>query len=273
MDFKLIERYFKDRKGDLNYLGLPSVNMVDLIQWESYFNHFSAVERGKNENGFVEQHNLMLTAFQNNLASRMDLIRGDIDEILIIGHDIFGNTLKFPYDVISLDYSGGLIYKDRLGYSQRIDAIGKLIEEQAYRNKDFLLFISCNMDSEDKGEIRRLFSDINRELCKIGIDATATIQAYLDHGLDEVRLKVYVPFVIQNLSEKSYQMEMLKPIFYSGNKATRMAHFSFWMKRTITYVAGKPKQSSLIHIINTSAYMCINGNLQEEDFNIPKIEN
>nr|MBC8492814.1 hypothetical protein [Chloroflexota bacterium] len=44
MNLLLIERYFKDRKGDLRYLGLPASIMTDVLQWQSYFQHFSAVE-------------------------------------------------------------------------------------------------------------------------------------------------------------------------------------------------------------------------------------
>ena len=150
--------------------------------------------------------------------------------------------------------------------------MGKLVEEQASRDKNFLLLISCNLDNEDQGEIRRVFQDINRELGKMGIDANRTIQAYLKHNLDEARLKVYVPYLTLRLSDKWYQLDRQKPIYYQGNKATHMMHFAFWLKRTARYVAGKPTPFTLINIINQSTFQCVGGNLQETNFGIPQIE-
>jgi hypothetical protein len=273
IDFTLIDRDFHDLKGKLRYLGLPSSNMVDLVQWKVFFSHFSAVERGKLGKEYVDQHNLMLTALQNGLADRMVLLRGDLDEILLKGKDSYDNRVLYPYDVVSLDYSGGLVYKNGLGRSKRTESIGKMIEEQAAENKDFLLFVSCNMDFDDQGEIRRVFQDINRELGKMGIDGNITIQTYLNHNLNESRLKVYVPYLFQNLSSKWYQVEIVKTIYYSGNRATRMIHFAFRMKRTARYVAGKPTQSALIHIINMPAFACVDGIIKEDNFGIPNLPN
>jgi hypothetical protein len=273
MDFALIERYFHNQKGELRYLGLPSTNMVDLIQWKDFFAHFSAVERGKPGESYIDQHNLMLTALQNGLADRMVLLRGDLDEILLKGKDSYENPVLYPYDVVSLDYSGGLVYKNGLGRSKRTESIGKMVEQQADFNKDFLLFASCNMDFDDQGEIRRVFQDINREFGKMGIDGNTTVQAYLKHKLDEARLKVYVPYLFQNLSNKWYQIEFNKTIYYSGNKATRMMHFAFWMKRTTRYAVGKPTQSALIRIVNMPAFACVDGDIKEDNFGIPNLPN
>ena len=58
MDFLLIKRYFETRKGMLRYLGLPASTMADLLQWQEYFKHFSAVERGRPGEEYIYQHNL-----------------------------------------------------------------------------------------------------------------------------------------------------------------------------------------------------------------------
>jgi hypothetical protein len=245
--------------------------MTDIIQWKDYFSHYTVIERGSPGKGYLEQHNLMLTAFQEGLADHIVLLRGELDEILLNGKDIFDNLVVYPYDVVSLDYSGGLLYKNGAGRSRRIESISKLIEGQANNNQNFLLFIWCNMDFNDQGEINRVFQDINRELGKMGIDANPSVQAYKNHSLLEARLKVYVPFIIHSISTKWYQIEYNKPVFYLGNKDTRMMHFSFWMKRTTKYVAGKPDQSALIDIMNLPAFNCVDGNLTEHDFKIPKI--
>lgn len=271
MDLLLIERYFKARKGDLRYLGLPASSIKDILQWQGYFQHFSAVERGRPGEEYRYQHDLILTAMQHGLAHRLELLRGDMDEILLRGRDDFGNPVLYPFDVVSLDYSGGLIYKNSSGRAKRAESVESLFREQSARNQDFLLLTSCNLDNEDQGEIRAVFNDIERELNKLGVDVTGTIQAYLGHELEEARLKVYVPYLIGRLAARWYQCEYFKPIYYEGNRGTRMMHFSMRLKRTTKYIAGRPSRQSLVHILNLPAFHCIDGKPYETDFKIPKV--
>jgi hypothetical protein len=271
MNLRLIERYFKDREGDLRYLGLPASTMTDVLQWQSYFRHISAVERGRPGEEYRYQHDLMLTAMQHGLADKLELLRGDMDEILLSGKDDFSNLVLYPFDVVSLDYSGGLIYKNNSGRAKRAESIGSLLGEQATRNQDFVLLVSCNLDNEDRGEIRAVFDDVERALEKLGINASSTIQAYLSHELEEARLKVYVPYLVGRLSATWYQCEHFKPIYYEGNRGTRMMHFSMWLKRTAQYVAGRPSRQTLVHVLNLPAFHCMDGELQETDFGVPRV--
>lgn len=271
MDGLLLERHFKDRRGDLRYLGLPAVTMTDVLQWQAYFRHFSVVERGRPGEEYRYQHDLMLTAMQHGLADRLKLLRGDMDEILLHSEDSFGNPVLYPFDVVSLDYSGGIIYKNDSGRARRAESIGSLFRQQAERNQSFLLLISCNLDNEDQGEIRAIFSDIERELMKLGIEAHETIQAFLRHELEEARLMVYVPYLIRSLSARWYQCEHFKPIYYEGNRGTRMMHFSTWLKRTAEYVTGRPGRQTVAHILNLPAFHCVDGELYQTDFGIPRI--
>ncbi len=271
MDLRLIKRYFEDRKGHLRYLGLPASTMMDVLQWQEYLAHISAVERGRPGEEYRYQHDLMLTAMQHGLADRLELLRGDMDEILLDGRDDFGNPVSYPFDVVSLDYSGGLIYKNTTGRAKRADSIANLVREQSTRNQSFLLLVSCNLDSEDQGEIRAVLRDIERELGKLGISAAETVCAYLDHELEEARLKAYVPYLISRLSAASYQCEHFKPIHYEGNRSTRMMHFSAWLQRTARYAAGRPSRQTLVHVLNLPAFHCVEGELYPDDFGIPRV--
>lgn len=271
LDFALIKRFLKHNKGNLRYFGLPARNLIELRAWDSYFCHFSAVERGKKNEGYLEQHNLILTAMQYDLADKLVLLRGEMDEILLRGKDEFHNTIQYPFDVVSLDYSGGLLYKDNHGKSRRIESINQLFSQQAELGKDFLFFISANLDNEDQGEIRLVLKDINRELGKMGVDANRILKQLLDHKIEEARLKIYIPYLIKNLADKWYKCEFNKPVFYMGNRQTRMMHFAFWLKRTPKYSAGKPTPSDIIDILNLPAFSCKAGNLTETNFGIPKL--
>ena len=271
LDFALINRNFKKRKGELRYLGLPASTLVELITWNDWFSHFSAIERGKSGQEFVEQHNLMLTALLHNISDKLLLLRGEMDDILNNGKDQFNNYVPYPFDVISLDYSGGLVYKDKAGRSKRTQSISNLLARQADHNKDFLLFISTNFDYVDEGEIERVLKDINRELEKMGVRAQSTLEPLLRYRSDGAQLKVYVPYIIKSLTAQSYKCEFNKPVFYFGNRDTRMVHFAFWLRRTSNYLAGKPNLSDMVEILNLPAFICKDGKLTETDFGIPRI--
>jgi len=271
VDFVHIKRHFKEDKGKLRYMGLPGRNLVELTMWSSFFCHFSAVERGKGDTGYVEQHHLLLTAMQTGLSDRIVLLRGEMDEILLNGKDDYQTPVQYPFDVVSLDYSGGVLYKDKSGKSKRVESISRMLGRQADFDKNFLLFISCNLDYEDHGEIKRVLGDFRRELAKIGIDANTAIQRILNHEKEETRLKIYIPYLIKSLSDAWYKCDFMKPIYYLGNRETSMMHFAFWLKRTSKYSAGKLSISDLLEILNLSTLRCHKGKIKETDFGIPKI--
>ena len=272
LNLRLIKEYFETRKGQLRYFGLPGEGMRDILLWKDFFAYFCAVERGEPGEEFLLQHNLWLSAFKYGISDKLHLLRGELDNILLQGHDDYNNPVEYPFDVITLDYCGGVIYKNSTGQSARANSISELVRNQALHNNDFLLFLTCNLDSDDRGEIRNVFLDIQRDLNKLGVNADQTIKAYLSHSKKEAQLKVYVPYLIRALSASSYRCETFKPVYYLGNRATHMMSFSFWMERSTTYAAGRPNRQSLVQLLNLSAFECIDGDLRLTGFDIPKVE-
>lgn len=270
MDLLLLKRYFRKRKGELRYLGLPATTLVDLLLWKEYFAHFSAVERGNPGEEYRYHHDLVLTAMQTGLDDKLELFRGDIDDVLLQGEDNFGNVLRYPYDVVSLDYSGGLVYKDEQGIAKRPTSIQHLVREQAGIDQSFLLLLSCNLDNQDRGEITTVLDNVGRELGKLGLNVAAAVERYNQCEMEEARLKVYVCYLVGRLGTPWYQCEHCKPIFYEGNRGTRMMHFGTWLKRT-DLAAGEPNRQTLVDILNLPVFQCVSGDLQEYDFGIPVV--
>lgn len=271
MNLLLIERKYKREKGKLRYLGLPSNKMNDVLLWIDYLENISAVERGKPTEEYNYQHDLMLTAMIHHIDDKVLIYRGEMDQILLDGHDVFGNRLQYPFDIVSLDYSGGIIYKDEFGKANRLDSIQRMIWEQSEKDHNFLLFISTNLNYDDKGEIRSIIEEIDKHLLKLGTDAKKCISSYLNHKLEEARLKIYIPYLIGNLAGQWYQCKHYKPIFYRGNKQTRMMNFSTYLKRTKKFAAGQPSRQTLRDILNLSAFECIDGKLHETNFGASEV--
>lgn len=272
LDLLLIQKYFETSKGSLHYLGLPGESMRDILLWKEYFATFVAVERGMPGEEERLQHDLILSAFKGGITDILYLLRGDLDTILLQSRDAFDNPVPYPFDVVNLDYCGGVVYKDISNRAIRTDSIAEMIRNQSLCNHDFLFFLTCNLDNEDHGEIRNVFMNIQQDLKKTGVDVSKTIQAYLFHPKQEARLKFYIPYLIRNLATATYRCETFKPVCYLGNRDTHMMHFSIWLKRSTGFAAGRPHRQSLIHLLNLSVFECIAGQLEETDFSIPKVE-
>lgn len=225
-----IEHWLGPRLGNLRYFGLPSSALADAIAWQEMFEEFVAVERGTKGREWELQHDLELEAFRSGISHKVSLLRGDIDVIIKRKKDECGNRLRFPFDVVSLDYSGGLFYRNKLGNFGRLQAITSVIAQQATKHSDFVFCVSCNLDQVDQGEVRRTLENLQTELVRYGLSGTQVVEAYLKHTMEEARLKLYVPhFVNQEAAKNHYNCVTEMVIIYEGNLKTRMMAFRFWL--------------------------------------------
>jgi len=268
----IIEEKLKDRLGNLRYFGLPSDEMKDIQDWRAFFSEFTAVERGERENPWKRQHSLMLSAFKGELLDKVTLLRGDIDRVILDGNDEFGTKLGYPFDVITLDYSGGLLYRNNNGQQYRLAAIRKLIEIQSNNKLNYLIFISSNLDNCKDAEIQKTLANIKTELVRYGANGEKVISAYLDHSNDEARLKIYVPYFINQIAAScNYACETEKVIFYLGNLDTRMMNFRFYLKYDPRTTAPRFPKERLVQIINSPMIEIKNGKIVEVTLGLPKL--
>lgn len=269
---RMIEKYFKNKLGKLKYFGLPSDEMKDILDWTPFFSYFTAVERGIFPNNWEKQHLLILSAFKNNILDRLDLLRGDIDEIISSGKDDYGTLLDYPFDIVNLDYSGGLLYRNEREEQYRLGAIRKLIQKQAQSKISYLLFISSNLDNCKDVEIQRTLTNIKTELLRYGANGEKVINAYLDHEKDEVRLKIYIPYFINQIaSGVNYNCETRKIIFYVGNLNVRMMNFRFYLKYGLHITAPRFPKERLSQIINSPMIEIKEGEYKEVTLGLPKL--
>jgi len=224
-----IEKHFPaERLGSLRYFGLPSSSLGDVTQWRDLFTEFVAVERGDEGKEWELQHDLVLEAYRAGLIEKVKLLRGDIDSVIRTGKDPLRRRLKFPFDVVSLDYSGGLFYRDSKGELGRLKAISALFERQAPCKRGYVFLISCNLDGIDQGEVRRTVANLKTELARYGQEGSDVLDAYLKAEREECRLKVYVPIYVNKEAAKShFNCETGKVIIYEGNRKVRMMAFRF----------------------------------------------
>ena len=272
LQFEQIKIRFKCRLGYLKYLGLPSEEMKDVADWSAAFKEFVAVERGVEKEPWRTQHKLLLSSFKLGISHKLKLLRGDIDRVIIHGQDEYENPVVYPFDVVNLDYSGGLLYTDEGGTYLRLSAIKKLIEKQAEYKIPYLLFISCNLDNPNTGEIHHTLKNIKTELLRYSGTGKEVIISYLKHKKEEARLKIYVPYIIiQFATYVNYYAESEKVIYYSGNRGIRMMNFRLFLKHDPRTFAPRYPKERLVTIFNRPLLHIINGKIEENSMALPKL--
>jgi hypothetical protein len=267
-----IEECLTPSLGSLQYFGLPSTALADVTEWRGLFKHFVAVERGESDTPWEMQHDLELTAFQTGLFDRVFLLRGEIDAIIHKKRDNFRNRLRFPFDVVSLDYSGGLFYKDRRGTFTRLRAIEETIQAQSKTKTNFVLFISCNLDAIDQGEVRKTLENIRTELARYGFAGDACLSAYFKSQREECRLKLYLSFFVNTQASKYHYHCETKPIaLYEGNLGTRMMAFRFFLLFDSRTESLRPPRERFSQIFNKPMLEIVDGQIVETMLNMPKL--
>lgn len=267
-----IVQHFNDRLGNLRYFGLCSPEMKDVLDWAPLFASITAVERGVSGEEYRDQHQLLLTAARERILGKLTLLRGDIDAVLLSGQDDFGKPIAFPYDVISLDYSGGLFYKENKEEFKRLKAIQASIERQAACNFPCLLFISCNLDAIDEGEVKHTIENIRTELDRYGWNGQELCNAYLVHRNPVARLRLYVPYFVNQVAAKAHlACESERTISYCGNQGVEILNFRFYLKPDTRTMAPRFPQERLSQIINAPLIRIENGRQLDETLNLPKL--
>lgn len=224
-DKELIEKEFKRKKIKLSYLGMPSGELKDILEWRDYLDRCTAVE-----NDFAQRHELELNAVRLNLNGKIDILFGDIDDILIKGKDKYGNKLIFPYDIIFLDYFGGILYR---GF-RRVNAITSLISKQ--KGNSFLLFLTFNLKESGyaKSTIVHTLRKIKQEFIPFCFQDEKTkkqiaeVTGWYEDAEEIYRQKIFVPYFIKTNAENiGFEVHAYPPFFYEGFRKNPMLHFAF----------------------------------------------
>jgi len=270
---KTIENTFSTKLGNLRYFGLTSPEMEDVRNWSPIFSKIIAVERGRIGEEYLDQHNLQLTAAKYGLLSKLVLLRGDIDAIALSGKDTFNNSIPYPVDVVSLDYSGGLFYKNGNNKPYRLKAIENIIHQQSLHNVSWLLFISCNLDNLDLREVKETFNHISTEFTRTGFNIRDVFESYLTSSLIFPILKIYVPYYINQITSKyRFSCASEKVITYPGNNRIEMLNFRFLLRKDESTFAPRFPIERLRQIINCPMIRIENGIQKETNFNLLKIK-
>jgi hypothetical protein len=268
-----IQRAFPTQLGKLSYFGLTSSSMEDVVQWAALLNRVCAVERGEPGHEWQLQNLLLLNAFKHGLSHKITLFRGDIDLIITTGKDQFGNAPSWPFDIVSLDYSGGLFYRSLDNSFMRLEALKRCFDRQWDAGAcAFVLLLSFNLDQIDQAEVRSSIAQISRDLKRFG-HGGEVIDKYLRHPKEQPRMKLYVLNLVSQLAAQSrFDSVSEPPILYAGNRGTEMMAFRFVFARAQrTFSPARPRER-LNQLTNRRMIEIIDGKQNSTNLGLPMIK-
>ena len=201
-DRPILERQVDILGRQLSYFGLTGPELHDLLDWRDLIGYKTAIEsigKTKSEKANAEETigQLLANVMINKISSGFQLIRGDVEDIIIDGIDADGlppqlsdgrpaHLMKLNYDVINLDFDGGLGYSNGRGEVKRTTAIKKLFERQA--GHSFVLFFTINIRDTLGTEIDSYLSELQRR--QYGPDWSAQVEWHLFAARRRTRVQV-----------------------------------------------------------------------------------
>ena len=231
--------------------------MLDIVEWQNYLDNFTTIERVERQ-----QHLLFLTANVRDVEHRLHALYGEFDEILRSGRDRYGRMPRWPYDLINLDFYGGLLYSDLA----RPSALRKLVENQAAHQRSFLQIMTHDLRDGDRGHEKRSFlSDVRKALAR-DIPALASNVA-LDwyermDTPDAARQSLYTNVFFHDLGENSQFLVNCRPAtVYIGTGGTKMIHYvtEFIFRKSAHRAVS---DQSLTDILNLGVHEVVGGHVR-----------
>jgi hypothetical protein len=221
----------------LNYLGLPSPWMGDIVAWRPYIGQVFAVEM---EERFIPD--LVDKAYTLDLLFKLRYYIGNIDSILQTGIDSYGRSLDkaFPVDLVNLDYCGALVYAgfERIAALEHLfinQSRGLLANRGQIKFPYFLLLITHSSGTNDgkqrigKEYIAHIVRDENiyqetiRPKVKLAKDWYLSNQCPIGY-----RHKVFVLGKVLEFAEaRGFRVVPQVAIAYTGDYGKPMMHYQF----------------------------------------------
>lgn len=250
-DLALLECWRQKQKREkLTYLGLPGPEAHDLLDWRSVLDPFrtgvESMGRTPKEREVAQDNmgRLNTNLFMRGMSSGFELLCGDMEDIILDGFDQYGKQPQindgrlahmacFGYDLVNLDFDGGLGYKDGDGAAKRILALKKLFERQ--EGHSFVLFLTINVRDTMGSEIEEYLLGLQN--LDRGPDWRKKINWYLKRssGQRDYKLKVTVPSFIHAVAEmRVFRCTVRPPIAYEGHERAHMIHFAFELEAAST---------------------------------------
>lgn len=151
LHLSFLSRRKYDLGRGLNYLGLPSGDMLDVNLWSNVLDHITAIERDPAVAVMMLQRarrigvRSRMTLLEMDLADALSLIAGDeagASGLSISQQQKLRQARSIAYDVVNFDMCGGFLYPTLDKNSENARIIRHLVDFQARKQRSFFFLIT-----------------------------------------------------------------------------------------------------------------------------------
>lgn len=250
VDKSIIQKFFEEKRRMLRYFGLPGKEILDVLEWKEYLKSIVGVEIDIDD-ASIMMHNVMDWGLEGDFKRLM----GNIDEIMVTKIDSNGRKLAYPFDIVNLDYSGGMIHKDKTGLSKRVKSLRVLFQNQEncsikYEDfDDFIFFLTLNTRQKVGDEYNKFWKNIDTIITK-NQSNEETIDWYKRNEKYFIT-KIYIPTLIREIASAThYDCFTHEPITYKGSSDIRLIHFAFRLNYRSEIDLDIQHKQSLLDVLN-----------------------
>lgn len=255
----------------LRYIGLPSPELNDILEWKEFLDTFVAIERGEQSDRTTAPHNLLLKATILKIRHKLTLIRGELDDVLLAGKRYGEINIDYPFDLAFFDFFGGILNK---GFN-RVNSFKNFFKYQT--PNDFLLLMTFNLKYAEETEELAVIEKIEKELNGfMRNDAekerlTKVINWYKSKdNFEQYRQKIFVPYFLRNAEFSGYDVLSEKPVFYLGYNNSPMIHFISWFRYDGSHTTRAISNQSLLEVVDLDLDIVNDGSITKCDLQAPK---
>lgn len=270
-DKKKIEDFSLKKGKKLKYIGLPSPELNDILEWKEFLDTFVAIERGEQFDRTTAPHNLLLKATILKLRHKLTLIRGELDDVLMAGKGYGEINIDYPFDLAFFDFFGGILNK---GFN-RVNSFKNFFKNQI--PNDFLLLMTFNLRYAEETEELAVIEKIEKELNGFMRNETEkerltkVIKWYKSkENFEQYRQKIFVPYFLRNAEFSGYDVFSEKPVFYLGYNNSPMIHFISLFRYDGSHTTRAISNQSLLDVVDLDLDIVKDGSIAKCDLQAPK---
>jgi hypothetical protein len=221
-DFEILRGFRREYYPDqqLAYFGLPGEQLLDILSWRSLIGRWTAVQINNSPEDQEVASRLVRNVMLNHLDRGFDPVWANIDELLT--DPVQCSELGWPYQIINLDYYGGLVNAagDERS-SRRMEAIRAMFERQV--GSAFVLFLTINLRDRDRGVLADQFKQEEEDLLALEVRGVSEVFAAHRELGNAGMLKIIVPVFLAGAALR-HNLICQSPVLYQGTQ--QMIHFA-----------------------------------------------
>jgi hypothetical protein len=216
-DGRIISRFRSSYAGaGLHYCGMPSVEYLDILEWQDNIREVTAVEY---DGETLSDMRIQWSRLGLDSKIECNWLQGDILDVL--------TSSSRAFDLYNLDFYAGFVYRSKDGNARCTEAVKSLITTQAKAEKSFILITTFNVRDKGLLDYLGLVNDIPDKL--VGYEnVRECLSAHKAKGHAGLIKLCFLYFCWDIGRTSNFTVKFEKPFIYKSS--ANMIHFCAQME-------------------------------------------